>query len=513
MPGLPTRVLPVFLVLVGIVGTLAAACGGGQESSPEKLIPDGSNLIAHVNVTGLLASDGLLSLVSDATEDLEEPLNVDDILQEALSETGIDIRQFSQAVLFADTGRGEEFAAVIAKGVFDELALISSLRNAVEGRLVSAPYKDNLIYSVEDNSDTPSISILEDGILLAGTAEAVRAVIEVQQGDRERVSGALIEAFNDLGGGVLRLEAAVPADLLAESLPFLSASIPFLGDSLSGEGAGGLFGAVESLGDLELVGLTLAQNGQIFILRANLDFANEESAESIRGLLSGLITLGSSLSPSPEITELLGKLEVARRDDQVSIRLEMDGPEFAGLLSNLITPTQSERSVVQQEAPRIPRVIGQGDGTQAPQPVPQISAVGDKFPIMQSSIHVPTGESVAYITIPPTSGDHWERWAECGFYPEGLPDEIITHNLEHGNIVVSYNLPLEGQAARLRSVIENISLSVNWGVTRFYDKIPEGWIAISAWGRLYGIGAIDPVSMEAFFTLYAGELGPERIPC
>ena len=48
-------------------------------------------------------------------------------------------------------------------------------------------------------------------------------------------------------------------------------------------------------------------------------------------------------------------------------------------------------------------------------------------------------ESVFYITLPPTSGDHWERWADCGFYDSGLPDELIVHNLEHGNIVVSYS--------------------------------------------------------------------------
>jgi len=498
MPGLRTKGLAVILVLVGIVSMVATACGDGQETSPEKLIPDGSNLIAHVNLSGMLASNGLLSLVSTVTADQENPRSIDDFLEEALRETGVDLRQFSQAALFTDTGRSEEFAGLIAKGNFDELALISSIRNAVDGRLVSAPYKDSLIYSVEDISGAPSISVLEEGILVAGTVEAVRAVIDVRRGDRERVSGDLVEAFNDLGGGLLRLEAAVPADFLTEGLAeFFIASVPFLGDAFSGEGASGLFGAVDGLRDLDFVGLALAQNGQILILRANLEFASQESAEAISGLLGGLITLASSLIPDPDLTGLLEKLEVRHDDAQVSIRLETDGSAFANLITSLTSISQSETVTAQQEAPRPPR----------------IAALGDEIPIMPTSFHVPFGEVVDYSTTPPTSGDHWERWAECGFYPEGLPDETITHNLEHGNIVVSYNLPLQGQIDQLQAVIDNIALSAVMGVTRYYDEIPEGQIVLSAWGRMYGIGGIDQESIEAFFSLYAGALGPERIPC
>ena len=494
MPGLRTKILPVILVLVGIVAMLTAACGGGQETNPEKLVPDGANLIAQVNLTGMLASNGLLSLVSTVTADQENPMSIDDLLNEALSETGVDLRQFSQAALFMDTGRSSGFTGVIAKGNFNELSLISSIRNALDAPLVSTPYKDHLLYVAENDF---SFSVLEEGILVLGTGEAIRAVIDVQRGDRDRVSGDLVEAFKDLGGGFLRLEAAVPTDLATQYLPFFLATFPFLGDALSGEGASGLFGAVDGLQDLEFAGLTLAQNGQIFIMRINLEFSNQESAEAIKGLLAGLITLVKSLSPAPEITALLEKLEVVRDDAQVSIRLEIDGPELANLISGLTTITQSEGGRIQE--PLI---------SAAP-----IVALGDAFPIMPTSFHVPLGQGVDYSTTPPTSGDHWERWADCGFYPEGLPDEIITHNLEHGNIVVSYNLPLQGQIDRLRAVIDNIALPAAWGVTRYYDEIPEGQVVLSAWGRMVRLAGVDPANMEAFFSTYVGQLGPERIPC
>ena len=405
--------------------------------------------------------------------------------------------------------------------------------------MVSSPYKEELIYVVGDNTDAPSLSVLKDGLLIVGTDEAVRAVIDVQQGDREMVSGDLVEAFTYLGMGIFRLEAAVPREIFVEmlddDLPDLS-NIPFLGGALAGEGALGLFGGVEGLRDLEFAGLVLAQNGQIFVLRTNLEFSSEESAESISGMFSGLITLVSSFSPSPELTELLARFEVSQNGGQVSVRLEMNGPEITELISNLTAITQTETTSSQERSPRERRIVvpqkeespihtptspailapedeaheGAPPSASASQ---QITGLGEEIPVLPTSFHVQVGEAVNYSTAPPSSGNHWERWANCGFYPEGLPDEIITHNLEHGNIVISYNLPSGDQAARLRSVIDNVRLSGNWGVVRSYDGIPEGQIVLSAWGRMFRVGVVDQESIEAFFALYAGELGPERIPC
>jgi len=524
MLGPRTKGFPIILTLLGLISILAVACGGSQETNPEKLVPEGSNLIAQVNLIALLSANGILPLITAGTPDQENELSIDNILEEALSETGVDIRQFSQAVIFVDTVRNEEFAGIIAKGSFNELAIISSIRSAAEGKMVSSPYKEELIYVVGDNTDAPSLSVLKDGLLILGTDEAVRAVIDVQQGDRKKVSGDLVEAFTDLGLGIFRLEAAVPTEMFAEVLggdsPDLS-NIPFLGGALAGEGALGLFGAVEAFRDLEFAGLILSQNGQIFILRANLEFSSEESAESISGLLGGLITLGASFSPSPELTELLARFEVSQTGAQVSIRLEMNGPEITELISNLTAITQTETTSGQERAPRergivVPQKKESPSGDEAHEgapPSPQIVGLGEEFPEMPTSFHVQVGEAVTYSTAPPSSGNHWERWANCGFYPEGLPDEIITHNLEHGNIVISYNLPSEGHAARLQAVIDNLLLSGNWGVVRSYEGIPEGQIVLSAWGRMFRMGAIDQESIEAFFALYAGELGPERIPC
>tara|TARA_B100000315_G_scaffold233669_1_gene246968 strand:- start:1397 stop:1795 length:399 start_codon:yes stop_codon:yes gene_type:complete len=132
---------------------------------------------------------------------------------------------------------------------------------------------------------------------------------------------------------------------------------------------------------------------------------------------------------------------------------------------------------------------------------------------MPTAIHVPDGQLVVYNTTPPTSGDHWAGWAECGFYEGGLPDELIVHNLEHGNIVVSYNLAAGEEVELLRRSLDSLGLAAVWGVTRSYDKIPEGTVALAAWGMLDTVRGADRGKIAVFFDAYAGELGPERIPC
>ena len=127
-------------------------------------------------------------------------------------------------------------------------------------------------------------------------------------------------------------------------------------------------------------------------------------------------------------------------------------------------------------------------------------------------LHVPDSQSVVYNTVPPTSGDHWRTPARCGFYPDGTPDEQIVHNLEHGNIVVSYNLTDPAQIDQLTEVVDGIGFADLWGITRFYDQIPEGQVALTTWGVLDIMEGVDRDRIRAFFD-YAGNLGPEIGPC
>jgi hypothetical protein len=144
---------------------------------------------------------------------------------------------------------------------------------------------------------------------------------------------------------------------------------------------------------------------------------------------------------------------------------------------------------------------------------PNVAGVGQLQVIMPTSLHVEEGQNVIYNTVPPTSGNHWPIWAKCGFYEEGLADELIVHNLEHSIIVISYNLSTEAEVNELRNTVSDIALYHRWGLTRFYDKIPSGTVAMAAWGVLDTWDHLDRDQFQRFFKDYAGKEGFERIPC
>ena len=121
-----------------------------------------------------------------------------------------------------------------------------------------------------------------------------------------------------------------------------------------------------------------------------------------------------------------------------------------------------------------------------------------------------------YSTVPPTSGRHWGAWSDCGFYNHPLPDELLVHNLEHGNIIVSYNLTSDDEVAALRTAVEAIPLAREFAIVRRYLAIPEGMVAITTWGVLDRMDGVDPARIARFFADFPGNTGPEfpnGLPC
>jgi len=55
--------------------------------------------------------------------------------------------------------------------------------------------------------------------------------------------------------------------------------------------------------------------------------------------------------------------------------------------------------------------------------------------------HIELGNTASYDHYPPSSGLHYGRILEWGFYNEAVPPEFWVHSLEHGGIVILYNCP------------------------------------------------------------------------
>ena len=139
-----------------------------------------------------------------------------------------------------------------------------------------------------------------------------------------------------------------------------------------------------------------------------------------------------------------------------------------------------------------------------------VEGVGIDQEVMPTKNHVEDGSTVAYNSVPATSGDHYFSPQRCGFYQGEVPDERVVHNLEHGNIVISYNLPDQNDIGALEEVYNGLGgWKDHYTVARSYSKIAPGQVALSAWGVLDIMDGVDKERIERFYEHYVGRLGPE----
>lgn len=486
------------LVVAMLLVAGATACGGSETSSsnlfPQRATSAGSiefgELTESFNLDLVPVFQALASGVpgeSDGTQDFFT-LN-----QAAAFILGRDIGRvdfFSddESSDFSNGNKG--YLGIITHGSFDEATVTLELEAASGYELAQEAYKGINLYSPEDDPDGIVFSVLDDATFAVGVGGALKDIVDLWVGDSESASGFLIDSYNDLSGGILSFASKIPQDI-AE---------------------GGALGQLDDLGDLPfsldflsslvILGVGGYLNGDRLDITAALEFTNQEAAQSLKEFISGIVTLGSNFSNDPATAELLDGLEVNQDGRRLTIKTGIPKSDLDGMFSQLFY-TSSVNSSTQ--------LRGRPPGT----PVSELlePEIGEEIATMPSAHHVPEGQKVEYSTTPPTSGMHWATPAPCGFYPEGLPDERIVHNLEHGHIVVSYNLTNPAEVTELRQVLIDMARYEEWGVARSYDKIPEGQVAVAAWGRLSTSEGVSAADIGLFFEAFAGLMGLERVPC
>lgn len=127
------------------------------------------------------------------------------------------------------------------------------------------------------------------------------------------------------------------------------------------------------------------------------------------------------------------------------------------------------------------------------------------FPILGTT-HVPEGTKVStYNSNPPTSGDHWPRPADWGFYEAPLADELLVHNLEHGGIAISYKDIDDGTKTDLIILAQTYPQAVIV-VPREENDVK---IAVTAWGKLMKLDAFDEERIVGFLKANINQ-SPEK---
>jgi hypothetical protein len=146
----------------------------------------------------------------------------------------------------------------------------------------------------------------------------------------------------------------------------------------------------------------------------------------------------------------------------------------------------------------LPQLL-QSNPNQTPTQVPGFETeMMESVPIAEGAEHDP------YVTTPPTSGPYYDEPAEWGIHDEELPDERVVRNLHLTGVAINYNLVESEQVEQMKEFVKGQLDYPCYLLLQPYSKMPEGTVAMSAWGRLDTIDGIDEERMQDFISWFRG---------
>ena len=305
--------------LLVLVLTSATVVGCGASKTAIELVPQDANLIAAIQVSKIINDRDLRDAYDEAEKDSGQPQTIEEALDELVEEVGVDLRDCQQAVIFADTATLAQvgYLGIIIEGSFDEEQFIDNIEEKAGEELTTSDYKGHKLYAVVVEGGEFGIAFLSDGMLLLGTPEAVKDAIDVSKGDKKKVSGAILDAYNRLGDALIKFAFEAPEEAreaLTEGL--VPGEMPI---------------SLDPFEDIDILGFAINKKADTLTAKIDAHFLNTDSAQDAKDTLSGAISLFKGTLQVPEMKELLGKIEVTVADSWVTIALEITISEIEKL--------------------------------------------------------------------------------------------------------------------------------------------------------------------------------------
>jgi Protein of unknown function (DUF3105) len=134
--------------------------------------------------------------------------------------------------------------------------------------------------------------------------------------------------------------------------------------------------------------------------------------------------------------------------------------------------------------------------------VPAGSTIGTQEPLLQPEHIVPPAKG-NYNTVPPTSGQHWNQAglapATWGIKDSNLPNEVTTHNLEHGGVVIAYNNLTPTETDQLKGIVRTLmNGTYRKIILEPYPALTDSKIALTSWGWLLKLQNVDQIQIVQF---------------
>ena len=309
-----------YLLLVLLISALlipASGCGSEKYKAIE-LIPAGANLIAGIQIDRIIGDQDIIDTYNEMEKEADQPQTYDEALDELFQESGIDIKDFSSALIFGDVsdGEGMEYFGFIAEGSFDEDEFIKNIEKNSGEKFPSGDYQGHKLYTNE-NKDA-SFTFLNDNMLLGGTPGAVKDSIDVIKGDREPVKGELLDAYKRYDNALVSLAMVMPE----------GAQDALTGDSMMSE----MPISMDAFNSIDIIGFSVDKDRETFSSRIEFHFLEADSVQDAHDTISGMISMIKGMMEEPAVKEFLGNIEVSISGSWMTIAIEVELSQIEELM-------------------------------------------------------------------------------------------------------------------------------------------------------------------------------------
>jgi hypothetical protein len=283
-----------------------------ESITPFKLVPQRANMLGQIDLARILGDKDVAELYNNALP--KEDAEALQIFDEVLSPVGWDS---GRGVLFGDISNmsGEEgYLGAIVSGIRDKEGLITLIKSMADEPLMTISYKGYKITT--DSSKEAGLVFFGKDQMAIGSMQAIKDVLEVKDGEQPSIEGILLDKYNNLGGVLIGLAAAIPPGTLEKRLQQLEDEIPTeSGDEEKDTNA--INPIFPILKDMETATLTLDKKEQSLSLNMQLCFAEADSAEDAKGFIDLMMQM--AMSGPEEIPEDQQALVSALKDIKVDL--------------------------------------------------------------------------------------------------------------------------------------------------------------------------------------------------
>lgn len=280
---------------------------------PIDLVPTDANLLANVDLGRILLDPDLAQVFESVPFGRYGPGSLDDALAEVEAETGINLLQFSRIVVFGafdltgpdDQGVGAsgDFS-ILARGTFGGDAILERIRLNSDGEFRKDEYRGHaLLIEAEEGRSEITMTVLADGIFVAGPVGAVISVIDVLEVGGGALSGPLLDTYVALGDPLMKAAVAVPREAF-DDLPAKVGPIPLERLRLS---------------DIRIVGFVGDKEANLVTATVTLEYTTAASATVASDWFHALSTLAGSLIPPGAAVDLIDLIDVSLVEATVRI--------------------------------------------------------------------------------------------------------------------------------------------------------------------------------------------------